>query len=306
MIIIWGRFLSVDPFIQEVGNSQSMNPYSYIMNNPLAGTDPSGYLAKTGRGGSGLGSTWMTYTGGKFEINNGIESTKRITGDPNYVRTEGINLKRQGYRQTLARSNEDGTETVEYTKFFSGGTLLTFLLGHERGMMRLDRKDLKPRRKGVETKFYMDDHGKVLHKTQDHCYGDDKCRIYYSEIPAGTSLIGHTHEKPKLNKVSSIRSREDRAREMSRDIPGQGDASPLKFDMVSGVITVNGYKYIIDGTIDNPQVHYLGGGDDPEFGRFVEQYWKPNDEKYISETMGLIYLRLQDEKKEKLKMEGRK
>ncbi|NVJ50159.1 MAG: RHS repeat-associated core domain-containing protein [Gammaproteobacteria bacterium] len=38
-----GRFLSVDPFIQDPGNSQSMNPYSYIMNNPLAGTDPSGY-----------------------------------------------------------------------------------------------------------------------------------------------------------------------------------------------------------------------------------------------------------------------
>ena len=38
-----GRFLSVDPFIQAPGNSQSFNPYSYIMNNPLAGTDPSGY-----------------------------------------------------------------------------------------------------------------------------------------------------------------------------------------------------------------------------------------------------------------------
>ena len=43
-----GRFLSVDPFIQEPGNSQSMNPYSYIMNNPLAGTDPSGYLSVGG------------------------------------------------------------------------------------------------------------------------------------------------------------------------------------------------------------------------------------------------------------------
>ncbi|WP_281282207.1 polymorphic toxin-type HINT domain-containing protein, partial [Aliikangiella marina] len=39
-----GRFMSVDPFIQEPGNSQSMNPYSYGMNNPLAGTDPSGYI----------------------------------------------------------------------------------------------------------------------------------------------------------------------------------------------------------------------------------------------------------------------
>jgi hypothetical protein len=40
-----GRFLSVDPFIQSPGNSQSMNLYSYIINNPLAGTDPSGYSA---------------------------------------------------------------------------------------------------------------------------------------------------------------------------------------------------------------------------------------------------------------------
>ncbi|WP_346837946.1 RHS repeat-associated core domain-containing protein [Microbulbifer sp. SAOS-129_SWC] len=38
-----GRFLSVDPVVQAPGNSQSLNPYSYIMNNPLAGTDPSGY-----------------------------------------------------------------------------------------------------------------------------------------------------------------------------------------------------------------------------------------------------------------------
>ena len=38
--------MSVDPFIQSPGNSQSMNPYSYIMNNPLAGTDPSGYTSK--------------------------------------------------------------------------------------------------------------------------------------------------------------------------------------------------------------------------------------------------------------------
>ena len=46
-----GRFLSVAPFIQDPGNSQSMNPYSYIMNNPLAGTDPTGYWSSK-RGGS--------------------------------------------------------------------------------------------------------------------------------------------------------------------------------------------------------------------------------------------------------------
>lgn len=40
-----GRFLSVDPFIQDIANGQNLNPYSYILNNPLSGVDPSGYAA---------------------------------------------------------------------------------------------------------------------------------------------------------------------------------------------------------------------------------------------------------------------
>ncbi|WP_444900367.1 RHS repeat-associated core domain-containing protein [Microbulbifer sp. VAAC004] len=55
-----GRFLSVDPIIQSPGNSQSLNPYSYIMNNPLAGTDPSGYAASCT--GSEDGATTCTET----------------------------------------------------------------------------------------------------------------------------------------------------------------------------------------------------------------------------------------------------
>jgi len=40
-----GRFLSVDPVIQFPTNGQSLNPYSYILNNPLSGRDPSGYCS---------------------------------------------------------------------------------------------------------------------------------------------------------------------------------------------------------------------------------------------------------------------
>tara|TARA_R110002033_G_scaffold81172_2_gene132031 strand:+ start:425 stop:7096 length:6672 start_codon:yes stop_codon:yes gene_type:complete len=40
-----GRFLSVDPFLQFPENSQSANPYSYILNNPMSGTDPTGYAS---------------------------------------------------------------------------------------------------------------------------------------------------------------------------------------------------------------------------------------------------------------------
>ena len=39
-----GRFLSADPYIQAPYNSQSYNRYSYVWNNPLSATDPSGFV----------------------------------------------------------------------------------------------------------------------------------------------------------------------------------------------------------------------------------------------------------------------
>ncbi len=40
-----GRFLSADPHIQNPYSSQSYNRYSYVLNNPLKYTDPSGYFS---------------------------------------------------------------------------------------------------------------------------------------------------------------------------------------------------------------------------------------------------------------------
>ncbi len=39
-----GRMLQADPFVQSPTNSQSLNRYSYVLNNPLSYTDPSGYF----------------------------------------------------------------------------------------------------------------------------------------------------------------------------------------------------------------------------------------------------------------------
>lgn len=41
-----GRFLSADPNVQAPKNSQSFNRYSYVLNNPLSLTDPTGYFWK--------------------------------------------------------------------------------------------------------------------------------------------------------------------------------------------------------------------------------------------------------------------
>ncbi|MCP3429774.1 RHS repeat-associated core domain-containing protein, partial [Opacimonas viscosa] len=38
-----GRFMQADPFIQAPNNTQNFNRYSYVLNNPLRYTDPSGY-----------------------------------------------------------------------------------------------------------------------------------------------------------------------------------------------------------------------------------------------------------------------
>ena len=40
---VTGRFLQADPLVQDPFNGQSYNRYGYVLNNPLAFTDPSGY-----------------------------------------------------------------------------------------------------------------------------------------------------------------------------------------------------------------------------------------------------------------------
>jgi len=41
-----GRFLQADPIVQAPKNSQNLNRYSYVLNNPLSYTDPSGFFIK--------------------------------------------------------------------------------------------------------------------------------------------------------------------------------------------------------------------------------------------------------------------
>jgi len=57
---VLGRFLSADPFIQAPNNSQSYNRYSYVFNNPLSHTDPSGYFSLTNVVRAGLKYNMVT------------------------------------------------------------------------------------------------------------------------------------------------------------------------------------------------------------------------------------------------------
>ncbi len=60
-----GRFLSADPFVQAPYNSQSYNRYSYVFNNPLSFTDPSGHecTLATVSGGGRTSEEWFSTNG---------------------------------------------------------------------------------------------------------------------------------------------------------------------------------------------------------------------------------------------------
>ncbi len=117
-----GRFLSVDPIIQFPANSQSLNPYSYIMNNPLSGTDPSGFVAcSSSDGASGDcgvdvgGATWEgqgdTRSVNKTSNRSGTFNTTYTasgTGDATVIRTQT-----GGQNHTYVLSNgSNGTSTI--------------------------------------------------------------------------------------------------------------------------------------------------------------------------------------------------
>ncbi len=106
-----GRFLSVDPFVH--GGSQGINPYSYLMNNPLAGTDPSGYSPEnlTDLDMSQVESIQVTENGDMVvNTDNGsysIESVggKNVSGGYKGLHGLGLEMMDAGSQSSTAASN---------------------------------------------------------------------------------------------------------------------------------------------------------------------------------------------------------
>ena len=75
-----GRFLSADPHVQFLHASQSYNRYSYVMNNPLKYTDPSGYfLSKLFKAiTKPIRATWKAYNDVLNSIFRAIASNKYL------------------------------------------------------------------------------------------------------------------------------------------------------------------------------------------------------------------------------------
>ena len=134
-----GRFLSVDPVYQAPTNMQSLNPYSYVLNNPLSLTDPTGYVPESCTNGNECpkdnsttttatvtAKVTMTPTGSHVAQSVTVTATVSITTASGNS-GNGQENQSQGAGSTLATSQGQGkgtslgTGTVEATQNASSG-----------------------------------------------------------------------------------------------------------------------------------------------------------------------------------------
>ena len=109
-----GRFLSVDPVFEFPTNTQSLNPYSYVLNNPLSMTDPTGYVA----GSCGTGKTSCTVSIEVKTTAHELGSHIATYGNTTFTGT----LDKNGNLHVSASGNGFGLgETAEVTVGSHGG-----------------------------------------------------------------------------------------------------------------------------------------------------------------------------------------
>nr|WP_275974678.1 RHS repeat-associated core domain-containing protein [Shewanella algicola] len=100
-----GRFLSVDPFLQFPENSQSANPYSYILNNPMSGTDPTGYSCA----GSNLESVCDSY----YKDNGIVTESMKLTNMVSQTLNNSTSKTSSGQANKLQMAQSGGAGKQE-------------------------------------------------------------------------------------------------------------------------------------------------------------------------------------------------
>ena len=91
-----GRFLSVDPVFEFPTNTQSLNPYSYVLNNPLSMTDPTGYTTECGKGNNQNSPCQPSTTMGTGTHIKGVqEATSIIAGNGSITRQGSADAQNQ-------------------------------------------------------------------------------------------------------------------------------------------------------------------------------------------------------------------
>ena len=293
-----GRFLSVDPVFEFPTNTQSLNPYSYVLNNPLSLTDPTGYTVVntcsatadtsclkqglntiTDSNGKAIASIYIAKPGETVQVTNsqtGQSTTvTAATGGSNTVTTTNGAVTMQS---TLGVQNQPkdsaGIGSPAQTGVSSGSTSPQqghYLNDQElEQFMKMTYSGTQGSDPGVETIYTTDVNGKILIKTQAGCE-EAKCDLL--NPPPGSAVGGHTHVYPERLRgflVGQVFDVSEKAAMLARDMPGPGDAA---FAGGPGeLITPSNAHYSFEGTPQNTIMRYRGGGD-ANWGRYVQKYW---------------------------------
>ena len=304
-----GRFLSVDPVFEFPTNTQSLNPYSYVLNNPLSLTDPTGYVADScGTGktsctdsitvkttahelGSHIATHGNTTFTGTLDKNGnlhvsasgngfGLGQTAEVTVASHGGNGAQNSSQGPGTGQTLGNSSNQGANTapassgnVAQANAATGSHTQPghFLNDQElKQFMEMTYSGTQGSDPGVETVYTTDVNGKVLIKTQAGCE-EAKCDLL--NPPSGSAVGGHTHVYPEELRglrVGQVFDASQKAAMLARDMPGPGDAA---FTGGPGeLITPSNAHYSFEGTPQNTIMRYRGGGD-ANWGKYVQKYW---------------------------------
>lgn len=126
-----GRFLSVDPLIHN--GSQGVNPYSYIMNNPLSGTDPTGYAPEKETIEVSKDTQVFTDSDGNNYVDAG-------DGSGDMIKVESVSGKASNGNQVSISFGDNGKMT-SYTASNSAGSLSISDIGSQQQVTTFTPKD---------------------------------------------------------------------------------------------------------------------------------------------------------------------
>lgn len=118
----------MDPIISNPASTQSINPYSYIGNNPLSGTDPTGYMSLEGLKGVdcryGPCSSLGGFQGGGFDVQQGQQAAGWDGGDSQTKDSGAIGAKTTQHGSSPPDSG--GMKEVNKDQPSQGGGSSTF------------------------------------------------------------------------------------------------------------------------------------------------------------------------------------
>jgi RHS repeat-associated protein len=124
-----GRFLQADPIVQAPKNTQNLNRYSYVLNNPLSYTDPSGYSFRDLLGI--VQAVVRIFASDGYDIDawrDLVESTKNLFDSPNrqqIVLPPGITVGSFTSQVSVPTRNPTGATSDEVTNGFTDVTTAT-------------------------------------------------------------------------------------------------------------------------------------------------------------------------------------